>query len=174
MVKAVQRQETFIDKMHTQLWIRSPALEGTLQRAIERYLKFLKLFKCRPKTTLVPTLDIDLVWHTHQCSPAQYRASTIQQVGRFINHDDKLGRPVLQDGMETTRGLFRIRFGEEYLICHCWDCELAVSAISARKQEDKTQTEMTSIMREVSRTVACYREVELARRARQLTPVLDR
>lgn len=174
MVEAVQRQETFIDKMHTQLWIRSPALEGTLERAIERYLKFLKLFKYHPKTRLVPTLDIDLVWHTHQCSPAHYRASTIERVGRFINHDDKLGRPVLDDGMKTTKGLFRTRFGQEYVVCHCWDCELVLSAISACTQEDTTPTDMTSIIRDVSKTVAYHREVELARRARQLTPVLEK
>lgn len=174
MIEAVQRQESFMDKMHAQLWIRSPALESTLQRAIARYLKFLKLFKCHPKTMLVPTLDIDLVWHTHQCSPAQYKASTIQRVGRYINHNDKLGRPALDYGMETTRGLFRIRFGQEYVTCNCWDCELALSAISDRKQEDQTQIDLTSIRREVSKTVACYREVELARRARQLAPGLDK
>ena len=59
--EAVQRQEAFVQKMHAQLWIRSPALEGTLQRAIKRYLSFVKLFKLYPKTILVPTLDIDLV-----------------------------------------------------------------------------------------------------------------
>lgn len=68
--------------MNGQLWIRSPALSGTLRRATDRYAKFLHLLKRKApplgedgsgKTIvlgaiIVPTLDIDLVWHTHQCS----------------------------------------------------------------------------------------------------------
>ena len=74
------RQATFVDKMNNHLWIRSPALEGTLRRAIDRYSKFLILLKRKapplgadgsgttmvPGPIIVPTLDIDLVWHTHQ------------------------------------------------------------------------------------------------------------
>ena len=171
IVEAVQRQEAFVQKMHAQLWIGSPALEGTLQRAIKRYLNFVKLFKLYPKTVLVPTLDIDLVWHTHQCSPAQYQASMIQRTGRFINHDDKIGQPVLSGGMETTKKLFRIRFGQEYLVCHCWDCETALSAVSASKQEGRDRTDMSSITSEVLEDVAYYRAVELARRAGKPLPV---
>lgn len=172
--EAVQRQEAFVQKMHAQLWIRSPALEGTLRRAISRYLKFVKLFKLYPKTLLVPTLDIDLVWHTHQCSPAQYQASMIQRTGRFINHDDKIGQPVLSGGMETTKKLFRVRFGQEYSVCQCWDCEAALSAVSASKQEGKPRTDMDSITAEILEDVAYYRAVELARRAGKPLPVRNR
>ena len=171
--EAVQRQEAFVQKMHAQLWIRSPALEDTLQRAIDRYLKFVKLFKLYPKTVLVPTLDIDLVWHTHQCSPAQYQASMVQRAGRFINHDDKIGQPVLSGGMETTKRLFRIRFGQDYLVCHCWDCEATLSAISASKQEDKARTDMTAITSGILEDLAYHRAVELARRAGKPLPVRD-
>lgn len=171
LFEAVQRQEAFVKEMHAQLWIRSPALEGTLQRAINRYLNFVKLFKLYHKTVLVPTLDIDLVWHTHQCSPAQYQASMIQRTGRFINHDDKIGQPVLAGGMETTKNLFRVRFGQEYLVCHCWDCEAALSAVSASKQEGKHRTDMSSITSEILEDVAYYRAVELARRAGKPLPM---
>lgn len=169
--EAVQRQEAFVQKMHAQLWIRSPALEGTLQRAIKRYLNLVKLFKLYHGTVLVPTLDIDLVWHTHQCSPVQYQASMIQRTGRFINHDDKIGQPVLSGGMERTKKLFRVRFGQEYLVCHCWDCEAALSAVSASKQEGQDRTDMNSITSEIFENVAYYRAVELARRAGKPLPV---
>ena len=169
--KAVQRQEAFVQKMHAQLWIRSPALEGTLQRAIKRYLNFVKLFKLYREDVLVPTLDIDLVWHTHQCSPAQYQASMVQRTGRFINHDDKIGQSVLSGGMERTKELFRVRFGQEYLICHCWDCEAALSAVSDSKQEGKHPTDINSITSEIFENIAYYRAVELARRAGRPLPV---
>lgn len=175
IIEAVQRQVAFVDKMHAQLWIRSPVLEDTLQRAIDRYLKFLKLFKLYPKTMLVPTLDIDLVWHTHQCSAAQYRSAMLERAGRFINHDDKLGQSLLDDGMEKTRQLFRMRFGQEYLFCLCWDCEAALSAVD-RKANDQYQdrTDMKEVAHEVFIDVAYHRAVELARRAGKSLPVRDR
>ena len=58
---AVIRQSKFVDKMHDYLWIRSSALDGTLRRAIDRYDKFLKLYKLYPTTMFVPALDIELV-----------------------------------------------------------------------------------------------------------------
>jgi hypothetical protein len=87
---AVIRQSEFVDKMNKHLWIRSPAIQGTLRRGIARYRHFLKLLKLYPGRTIVPTLDIDLVWHTHQCSSAAYAAATKAIVGRFINHDASL------------------------------------------------------------------------------------
>ncbi|KAJ4291339.1 hypothetical protein N0V88_006347 [Collariella sp. IMI 366227] len=68
LAENVVRQAGFVDKMHRQLWIRSPGCEGTLRRAGERYEAFLDLFRTFPGEMLVPTLDIDLVWHTHQLS----------------------------------------------------------------------------------------------------------
>ncbi|KAG9504918.1 hypothetical protein J7337_004899 [Fusarium musae] len=57
---AVIRQASFADKMNSLMWIRSPALQGTIRRAISRYQNFCKLLKMS-KTTVVPTLDIDLL-----------------------------------------------------------------------------------------------------------------
>jgi hypothetical protein len=169
LVNAVQRQVSFVEKMEKHLWIRSPALEGTLERAVDRYSKFLKLFKLYPQTLLVPTLDIDLVWHTHQCSPWHYRAATQLRTGRFIDHDDKLGTAALDEGMKKTKGLFRIRFGQEYLVCHCWDCEAALSAVSAGGMESAIDAE--ALAKEIAEDVAYHRAVELARRAGNPLPV---
>lgn len=179
IIEAVERQTAFADKMNVQLWIRSPAIEGTLRRAIDRYLKFLKLFKLYPDTMLVPTLDIDLVWHTHQCSAAQYRSDMLERAGRFINHDDKLSRSVLDNGMEKTRQLFRMRFGHEYLICHCWDCEAALSAVEAAEDKIRSgpkqdETDMKAIAHEVLMDVTYHRAVELARRKGEPLPVRDK
>ena len=38
-----------------------------------------------PATFFVPTLDIDLVWHTHQLLPEKYQSDCTQYVGRFID-----------------------------------------------------------------------------------------
>jgi hypothetical protein len=170
---AVQRQVSFVDKMETQLWIRSPALEGTLQRAIDRYSKFLKLLKLYPGTMLVPTLDIDLVWHTHQCSASRYENDTRVFADRFIDHDDKLGTSVLDDGMEKTKQLFRIRFGQEYLVCTCWDCQAVLSEVERLNQSGISHGDRDAISQTVARDVAFHRAVELARRAHEPLPMLN-
>jgi hypothetical protein len=163
LVGAVQRQASFVEKMEKQLWLRSPAVEGTLRRAVVRYHNFLKLFKLYPKTMLVPTLDIDLVWHTHQCSPRHYEAGTMNLVGRFVDHDDKLGKDKLDNGFTNTKDLYRMRFGEDYQRCNCWDCEALLSVISEEGSEAQVR-HVTESARRVHEDVAYYRTVEIARR----------
>jgi len=171
LAEAVQRQVLFVDKMEKQLWIRSPVVGDTLQRGVVRYAKFLKLFKWYPNTMLVPTLDIDLAWHTHQCSPSQYLAGTKELAGRFIDHNDKIEKSNLDDGMEKTKQLFRIRFGHEYVICNCWDCEAALSAVTKLRRDGGDESKMDAIAGQVSQDVAYYRAVEVARRAQKPLPV---
>jgi len=40
---------------------------------------------------LVPTLDIDLVWHAHQTIHDAYTKYSKRVAGRLINHDDSIG-----------------------------------------------------------------------------------
>ena len=35
--------------------------------------------------SFVPTLDIDLAWHTHQLAAGRYGADCMEYVGRFID-----------------------------------------------------------------------------------------
>ncbi|OOF90369.1 hypothetical protein ASPCADRAFT_179155, partial [Aspergillus carbonarius ITEM 5010] len=107
----VLRQTTFINHMHTYLWIRSPDIEEILDDARESYSNFVELFRLYPGVILVPTLAIDLVWHTHLCSAERYTGFMMERVGRFIDHDDKLGKGTLDDGFERTKVLFEREFG---------------------------------------------------------------
>jgi hypothetical protein len=166
----VERQMKFVEKMHDHLWIRSPAAEGTLCRAVDRYTKFLELFKAYPGTMLVPTLDIDLVWHTHQCSAVEYQRSMMERAGRFIDHNDKLGKLTLSGGMDKTVELFTVRFGESYLRCLCWDCEASMSAL-ASVAEDASDNDIDAIVRKVEKDLEYFRMAELARRYGGPAPV---
>ncbi|KAM7183571.1 Protein of unknown function (DUF1399) domain containing protein [Naviculisporaceae sp. PSN 640] len=179
---AVLRQNSFIDKMSHHLWIRSPALKGTLRRSIERYSKFLQLQRLdtkitgrregEKKTMLVPTLDIDLAWHTHQCSGGRaYMMATRTLVGRFINHDDKIGDGDLADGSAETRRLWRLRFGSEYRTCLCWDCEMLLDQVEAAVQNaTENGINMKEIGARVEKEVTYYRAVEAARRNKKALP----
>lgn len=168
LAENVKRQASFVDKMHDQLWICSPAVGGTMRRAIDRYNKFLKLFVLYPDKTLVPTLDIDLVWHTHQCSAVSYEETMRARTGRYINHDDRIGEEKLGHGADETRHLFRTRFGQEYSVCLCWDCEMLTTAMEKADEEGDLlvdDCDMAKIAKQVGKYVGYFRSEELSRRA---------
>lgn len=160
----VIRQGSFVDKMHLQLWLRSPAIEGTLRRAIDRYDKLTQLFRDFPGQVLVPTLDMDLVWHTHQLSHARYRAGIKAITGKFIDHDDKIAKGVLNVKEGGTRRLFEDVFDEEYLRCMCWDCEAIFSA--AEMDDGRSLDEgdwLETVAAKVRADVQFFRGAEVAR-----------
>lgn len=168
---ATERQSFFVNTMERQLWISSPAVAATLQRAIERYIKFITLLKLYPDRQLAPTVDIDLVWHTHQCSPSRYESDMQALTGRFVDNNGSLGYTALDTAMTRTAQLWQIRFGQEYDVCHCWDCEALLSAaieIEEHQQEKwKFSTEgvnTDTIAQTVADYVTYYRYMEVARR----------
>lgn len=71
LVTCVIRQERFIDKMMKLDWLHSQFVEITIIDSIDRYQKFMNLLK-NSKICLVPTLDVDLVWHTHLLNHPSY------------------------------------------------------------------------------------------------------
>lgn len=173
LVENVERQCVFVDKMHAHRWIRSPAVNGTLRRAIDRYDDFLHLFRLYPNKFLVPTLDIDLVWHTHQCSAAKYRTFVTERVGRFINHEDKIGRGTLDDGFTNAEQWYRLQYGKQYQVCLCWSCEAILSAVEELDEDvlDDPDPQIGDLVTDVERKVHYYREMEIARRLGREMPI---
>ncbi|VUC20063.1 unnamed protein product [Clonostachys rosea] len=170
---AVLRQGKFVEKMHDLLWIRSPALEGTLQRAIGRYENFCELMRRVPSVMVVPTQDIDLVWHTHQCAAAQYVSDTQARVGRFINHDDAIRPGRLRDGFERTARLYREHFSQDYSICGCWDCELLASAMEEALSSGTdigTVIDMDYVIEKQQKLMKWHRAVEIKRKKHEVLP----
>ncbi|KAI5785788.1 hypothetical protein EDC01DRAFT_188398 [Geopyxis carbonaria] len=123
LASAAHRQASFVGKMHHHLWLRAPSAAGTVARARTRYGRFFELFAAHRGHTLVPTLDVDLAWHTHQLHPAAYRDYCLAAAKRFIDHDDQLPTGTLDTGFEDTERWFEERFGREYGGCFCWVCE---------------------------------------------------
>ncbi|KAG9041381.1 hypothetical protein FS837_012335 [Tulasnella sp. UAMH 9824] len=68
---AVKRQASFIDKVARLGW-GEKATDEFLINCIHRYGCFLDLMKTGAVHSLVPTLDIDLAWHTHQLKGSRY------------------------------------------------------------------------------------------------------
>ncbi|ORY93415.1 hypothetical protein BCR43DRAFT_496910, partial [Syncephalastrum racemosum] len=93
LMKAVRRQHVSIKKILKIDWRNK---SGPLIRGIRRYEDFLLMMKDYPDQVFVPTLEIDIAWHTHMLHPLLYRKFTTGRVGRFINHDDSISPHILK------------------------------------------------------------------------------
>ncbi|KAL8671496.1 MAG: hypothetical protein Q9168_004010 [Polycauliona sp. 1 TL-2023] len=123
LVGAVVRQGTFIEKMHAIDWLHSPAVSSTMSRLPAKYERFFKILKLHKHNWAVPTLDVDLAWHTHQLHPVSYYEYSVRTTDRFINHDDKMYGPILSTAFEWTSKKYQSMFHEIYSECTCWYCE---------------------------------------------------
>jgi hypothetical protein len=81
------------------------------------YRCFLKLCVLHPTATIVPTRQLDHVWHTHMLDTAKYRADCDLVFGHFMDHFPYAGlrgeedRRAWRDDFAQTRRLFRRHFG---------------------------------------------------------------
>jgi hypothetical protein len=116
------------------------------------------------KTTVVPTLDIDLIWHTHQCTAKHYGQAMKVLAGKFVNHDDTIEKPQLGDGFAETRRLYCVYFGQEYRACGCWDCQALLTELEGAFERGEEDVDMDTIATKVKEDVFYHRAVEWSRR----------
>ncbi len=89
--------------------------------AINRYKMFLSVVYLNPHTPLVPTQEIDFVWHCHILHTRKYHQACQMLFGRFIDHepDQKLWEVDEQLSLDTafaqTQTLLVQYFGEAAL-----------------------------------------------------------
>mmetsp|Transcript_27380 Transcript_27380/g.57633 ORF Transcript_27380/g.57633 Transcript_27380/m.57633 type:complete len:622 (-) Transcript_27380:1194-3059(-) len=93
--------------------------EEFLCDGVLEYVKFLKLKNVAPNQVIVPTYQIDLIWHTHiLASIHQYDCDCIAVSGRTIHHDDSLNDRTeggkLDVSFQETKRLWKDTYGEEY------------------------------------------------------------
>ena len=91
----------------------------TLARAdqdVALYRCFLKLCVLHPGATIVPTRQLDHVWHTHMLDTAKYRADCDWVFGFFLDHFPYFGfrgeadRRAWREDFARTRRLFSEHF----------------------------------------------------------------
>ncbi|GLC51859.1 hypothetical protein PLESTB_000556200 [Pleodorina starrii] len=101
-------------------WLRPHFLDITfLNRAQERYVRFLELHADHPGLTLVPTADIALVWHTHLGLSGDYAAACGEIFGRQVEpwrpEYLHMGDPAqLAAAYGETARLYMQKYGEPY------------------------------------------------------------
>ncbi|PYI01980.1 hypothetical protein BO78DRAFT_472964 [Aspergillus sclerotiicarbonarius CBS 121057] len=132
LVGAVIRQGTFIQKMDNIDWLHAPTILQTMDRLIQKYHIFFTIMSANPRRMAVPTLDVDLAWHTHQLTtPSRYFTFSLHRTQLsnsgapiFLDHDDKVDETVLSDGFAWTSKIYKkLTGGQIYSECTCWYCE---------------------------------------------------
>lgn len=114
----------FVDSMVGISWTEigkfdSDSDELALKRAIAGYHAFLDIMAQNPDAFLVPTLSIDLAWHTHQLLCVNYRESTLDLLGTIVDHDDSVEQETLAAAFDQTARLWSSRFSVPYSTCGC-------------------------------------------------------
>ncbi|KIM24336.1 hypothetical protein M408DRAFT_234813 [Serendipita vermifera MAFF 305830] len=96
LVAAVKRQASFVAQVAAVGWTQRPrGIQETASGCIDKYHAFLKKLWENPNHLAVPTLEIDLAWHTHQLNIEQYRKDSMMLFGRILQHDDDIPSPEL-------------------------------------------------------------------------------
>lgn len=86
--------------------------------AEREYRRFLTLKACYPLAALVPTKQVDEVWHAHILDTEAYHADCMSIFGRFLHHYPYFGiygkedYQNLVDAFGETRKLYERHFGE--------------------------------------------------------------
>lgn len=97
---------------HGQGWTRPQ-----VDRAIARYKMFLHLLYLYPNSAIVPTQEIDQVWHQHILDTRKYAQDCQWLFGYFVHHYPYFGmggeaeKQALETAFSSTRTLFAEQFG---------------------------------------------------------------
>lgn len=111
---AMQRQVRMVSVVRDLGWLDESFTQGPiapLQRAIVRYHCWLDLFAATRAQRFGPTMDIELVWRTHQLRGAAYRAETERLLGQALDQTDRGD----DDLLRKTGALWAKRFGHDYV-----------------------------------------------------------
>lgn len=89
-----------------------------LEKAVDRYKKFLRLKRDHPNRFFVPCYDFDLIWHAHQAHAREYYDYTTKHLGAPLAHDDSVNDRApdakLAMGEARTRAQWQLSFGTTF------------------------------------------------------------
>jgi hypothetical protein len=129
----VLAQSNFLRKTNQLDWLHSPFVKEILRESCRRYSNWLKLgtscqkladttLGSRDRKILVPTLDIDLIWRSHNLAFYSYLSGTIEGSGTLIDVIEKPEQAELDITFTETGLRYKQKYNEEYSICFCNLC----------------------------------------------------
>ncbi|OHW90767.1 alpha-ketoglutarate-dependent sulfonate dioxygenase [Colletotrichum incanum] len=140
LVGCVMRQGTFTEKMCKLNWLHFPTARGLMTGLLKKYTRFVEIIAIASTTkdkVAVPTLDVDLAWHTHQLSPQSYFVFTLAKTSAFVDHNDKVDEDKLSTAFEWTSKTYQEKYGEIYAQCKCWVMVLPATKMFGIGKEEK-------------------------------------
>ncbi|RGP60933.1 hypothetical protein FSPOR_10356 [Fusarium sporotrichioides] len=173
----VKKHDGFIDESHQRLWIRSPALHGSLGRVGGEYLDFHLREPNAIEEDVFGSLPfgVRLFWRTHRLFPRQYKAFLVEMGKNKAVPDSKDNLKIIMDGEDEP-----FQSGQ---YCCCWICERirddvpefshaqsssAPSSSSTDVPLDTVQKQLSSLsseqLRQIQDDVGFYLAVEDARK----------
>lgn len=108
--KLIDIEPLIISLMDSYAWTETEA-----RQASQNYLRFLALLRVYPDRLLIPTQDIDRVWHCHILHTRQYRQDCQTIFGYYLDHDPnsnlRMSNRSLFEASRQTKILFEQHFG---------------------------------------------------------------
>lgn len=123
LVVAVLRNDRFVDQITMDDLLENPYDTSIIPRAIIRYDNFFRLMRDWPGM-VIPTLDIDLVWHTHLLNFPSYSEYSKVVAGQIIGHHDKIDEEKLDKLWDKSCELYKTKYGEQLSLCSCPYCSI--------------------------------------------------
>ena len=96
--------------------------DAFLLQGVENYKKFLRLITSKPRPKfLVPTYQIDLMWHTHMLtSITKYHTDCLRMTRSIVEHNDSLTDRseggILDVNFQATKKLWYEQYGTDYTV----------------------------------------------------------
>ncbi|EQC25737.1 hypothetical protein SDRG_16398 [Saprolegnia diclina VS20] len=99
LVRGMYRQLSFVIKVcaNFDYWMNPTILRASIRR-YEQFVQVISKGAIKKGLGIVPTVDIDLAWHTHQTHPLAYQKYTTKVAKRVLDHDDSVGGSDLHAG----------------------------------------------------------------------------
>ena len=110
--ESLMQQIPFFEQSQQLDWLHSPELNKILSHSLQKYDRFFQML--RNSKGNVPTVDVDLVWHTDQLSPQGYYEYSLKMTGRLVVHSHDFKEYNICDMFEWTAEEYMKVFGESY------------------------------------------------------------
>ncbi|CAN3359695.1 hypothetical protein DICA4_D18294 [Diutina catenulata] len=119
-VQMVKNCEPFFEKICQVDWLNAAQPSLTLDESIRRYKGFMEVAKYSNGKVIFPTVDVDLVWRTHQLAPYFY-FQYLRDETKYM-FDEAFVPKGYQQVFSETQIQYRSVVGKEYGVCKCNFC----------------------------------------------------
>merc|ERR1719242_732944 len=116
MTDALKRQCDYVRKM-VELDMKKTTVNDYIETAIDGYQQFLNLAWSADKPKglrVVPTLSIDLIWHSHQLDPVGYQSFCVWNSPdhKMMGHNGNAEEGLLKQNADGTESFWNKKYGE--------------------------------------------------------------